>query len=129
MVIKNLYNYGSIIEQVKGNLLLHDKMDKISEEEIKMTDEQKEVSFHHLIQYPESDKFLQRLHQLIDGSKGADVGCVLLHCKQNNWLKRVPTEREFCSEFNLLGKWKSVQKYMNENNLNALSRANQVMFF
>lgn len=88
-----------------------------------------EASFRHVIQYHEPDKLLKRLHELIDDRKGADVGCVLLCCKQKNYLIRNPTQAEFCSEFKLIGTWKAIHKYLNEGDLNALERANRVIIF
>lgn len=87
------------------------------------------ANFRHLIQHPFPDRLLERLHALIDGRVGADVGCVLLRCIQENLLIRNPTKAEFCSEFQLSGSWQSIHKYMDENNLNALSKANRVMIF
>lgn len=85
--------------------------------------------FRHLIQHTEADLLLERLHQLIDGCRGADVGSVLLHCVQRNYLKRKPTRKEFTSEFVLLGSWTSIHNYMDEGNLNALDRANRINIF
>ena len=84
------------------------------------------VEFRHLIQHEQAEKLLARLHQLIDGCRGADVGSVLLHCVQKNYLRRRPTRKEFMSEFELLGSWASIHKYMDEGNLNALDRANRI---
>lgn len=72
---------------------------------------------------------MRRLHDLIDGRHGAAVGCVLLKCVQLNYLMRNPTQAEFCAEFQLTGSWQSVHKYMDENNLNALAKANRVVIF
>ena len=85
------------------------------------------ASFRNIIQHAQPDALLERLHQLIDGRGGADVGSVLLHCKQNGFISRMPTQQEFCSEFVHSGSWKSIQKYMNENNEYALIRANGVV--
>ena len=87
------------------------------------------ANFRHLIQYPEPERLLQRLHALIDGRRGAAVGCVLLKCVQLNYLVKNPTQAEFCSEFQLTGSWQSIHKYMDENNLNALAKANRGVIF
>ena len=89
----------------------------------------KKASFLHLIQHPEPERLIQRMHALIDGRSGADVGCVLLKCIQENWLIRNPTKAEFCAEFELIGSWQSIHKYMDENNLNALTKANRIVIF
>jgi hypothetical protein len=89
----------------------------------------KVANFRDIIQYADPDRLLARLHQLIDGRKGADVGCVLLRCITENYLLRRPTQREFESEFVRLGSWQGIHKYMDDNNLAALDRANKVVIF
>jgi hypothetical protein len=66
---------------------------------------------------------------LIDGKKGADVGCVFLRCKQVGYITRRPTQAEFKSEFELKGTWAAIHKYMDEDSMNALDRANKVIIF
>ncbi|MBR6601793.1 MAG: hypothetical protein IKK87_08130 [Bacteroidaceae bacterium] len=85
--------------------------------------------FHTIIQHEEPEKLIKRLHQLIDGRKGADVGCVLLKCFQDGHLTRKPKQKEFESEFTLIGGWKAIHNYMNENDENALDRANKIIVF
>ena len=87
------------------------------------------ANFRDIIQHAEPDRLLARLHQLIDGRKGADVGCVLLRCIMDNYLLRRPTQKEFESEFTRLGSWQGIHKYMDDNNLAALDRANKVVMF
>lgn len=85
--------------------------------------------FHQIIQCEEPQKLLDRLHHLIDGRKGADVGCVLLKCVQDGYLTRKPKQKEFESEFTLIGGWKAIHNYMNDNDENALDRANRIIIF
>ena len=85
--------------------------------------------FYKIIQHEEPEKLIKRLHQLIDGRKGADVGCVLLKCFQDGHLTRKPTQKEFESEFTLIGGWKAIHNYMNDNSANALDRANKIIIF
>lgn len=85
--------------------------------------------FCNIIQYEDPQALLKRLHQLIDGKKGADVGCVFLRCKQVGYITRRPTQREFKSEFELKGTWQAIHKYMSEDDVNALDRANKVIIF
>ncbi len=89
----------------------------------------KEGSFYDIVQYENPTLLVERLHQLIDGRKGADVGCVLLKCLQDGYLIRRPKQREFESEFSLIGGWAAVHKYMSDNNENALDRANKIIIF
>lgn len=87
------------------------------------------ISFRSIIQYKDPDELLKRLHQLIDGKKGAAVGCVLLKAKQENYLTGNPTRKQFLSEFELIGTWQAITNYLNENNENALERANRIIIF
>ena len=86
-------------------------------------------SFHSIIQYEDADMLLRRLHQLIDGRRGADVGSVLFKCLIDGLISRRPTRKEFETEFQLLGSWTSIHKYMDDNNVNALDRANKIIIF
>lgn len=85
--------------------------------------------FYQIVQHEEPQKLLKRLHQLIDGRKGADVGCVLLKCVQDGYLTRNPKQKEFESEFILRGGWNAIHNYMSDNNENALERANKIIIF
>lgn len=86
-------------------------------------------SFHSIIQYEDADILLRRLHQLIDGRRGADVGSVLFKCLIDGLISRRPTRKEFETEFQLQGCWTSIHKYMDDNNVNALDRANKIIIF
>lgn len=85
--------------------------------------------FIDIIQYSNKTKFLIRLHELIDRKGGADVGCVILRALQMNYITRKPTQKEVTSEFKIVGCWSAVHNYMDENNQNALDRANKIVFF
>lgn len=87
------------------------------------------ASFRNLVQHPEPERLMRRLHQLIDGRSGAAVGSVLMKCIQENWLSRNPTRAEFCGEFALAGTWSAIHNYLDENNENALAKANKVVIF
>lgn len=84
-------------------------------------------TFASIIQHSNKEQVLERLHGLIDGRRGADVGAVLLRARQVGYLARNPTQAEFRSEFQLIGTWQAISKYMSDNNLNALDRANKVL--
>ena len=85
--------------------------------------------FRKLIQYPEPERLLERLHELIDGENVAAVGSVLLKCMQLGYLKKSPTQAEYVSEFQLIGTWSAIHNYMDDNSWKALSRANKVIIF
>lgn len=89
----------------------------------------KEVSFSEIIQYSDKDKLLKRFHELIDGRGGSDVGCVFLRALQENLITRLPTQKEYESEFERNGSWSAIHNYMSDKNLNALDRANRIVFF
>ena len=85
--------------------------------------------FLHLILHPEPKKLLKRLHQLIDGKRGAAVGAVLMRAQQKGYLIKVPTQAEFESAFTLIGGWTAIHNYMNDNNEKALAKANKIIIF
>ena len=87
------------------------------------------ANFRHLILHKEPEKLLERLHQLIDGKSGAEVGAVLLRAQQKGYLSKVPTQAEFESEFTLNGGWNAIHNYMNDNNQKALAKANKIIIF
>lgn len=87
-------------------------------------------SFRDIIQYPDKEGLIKRLHELIDGKGGADVGSVLLRAIHfDHYLTRNPTQAEYCSEFELIGRWTGITNYMSDNNANALERANKIVIF
>ena len=100
-----------------------------AETETETEEENRKSLFCNIIQYEDPQALLKRLHQLIDGKKGADVGCVLLKCKQDGYIPRNPTQAEFKSEFALKGTWQAIHNYLNEDDMNALDRANKVIIF
>lgn len=84
-------------------------------------------TFATIIQHSNKEQVLERLHGLIDGRRGADVGAVLLKARIDGYLTRNPTQAEFKSEFQLIGTWSSIANYMSDNNPNALDRANKIL--
>ena len=93
------------------------------------TESKKDTYFRQLVQHPDPDKLMERLHALIDRRKGAAVGSVLLKCVQLNYLSKAPTQAEFCSEFQLTGTWSAIHNYMDTNSTKALARANGIIIF
>nr|WP_315346878.1 hypothetical protein [Hoylesella enoeca] len=106
-----------------GRLMIkYDKPDKKS-------NKQKTAKFIDIIQYHDKRKLLDRLHFLMDGKRGADVGAVLLKAQQDGLLVRIPTQAEYKSEFELIGGWSAIHNYMSDNNQNALDKANKIIIF
>ena len=97
----------------------------------KKTKKEKKVSnFRDIIQYQDKERLIKRLHELIDGKSGADVGSVLLNAIHiSHYLTRNPTKAEYESEFDLIGSWTAIHNYLDENDLNALDRANKIVIF
>ena len=94
---------------------------------LSMNDKKKVSNFSDIIQYEDKERLLKRLHELIDGRGGADVGSVILQAWQTNLITRKPTRKEFESEFKTKGCWTAIYKYLDDNNPNALSRANRII--
>lgn len=93
------------------------------------TTKTRDKTFSDLIQYQDKDALLKRLHFLIDGKSGADVGAVLLKAQQQGYLTECPTRAEYESEFSLVGSWQAIHNYMNPGNSNALVKANKIIIF
>lgn len=62
----------------------------------------KQPSFRSIIQYEDKERLLGRLHKLIDGKQGADVGAVLLKAKKEKYLTKCPNERSMSANLPLL---------------------------
>lgn len=71
----------------------------------------KKPIFADLIQDQDKERLLSRLHTLIDGQGGANVGSVIAKAILDGHLKREPTQEEYKSEFNLYGSWEGIRKY------------------
>lgn len=96
----------------------------------KKTPKKKEPNFDDCIQYGDKEKLKKRLHELIDGKSGADVGSVLFRAKYvEGYLSRWPTQAEFKQEFELIGTWSAIHNYFDENSAKAHDRAANVIIF
>lgn len=89
----------------------------------------KQPSFRSIIQYEDKERLLGRLHKLIDGKQGADVGAVLLKAKKEKYLTKCPNEKEYVSEFTLVGSWAAIKKYLNTNTPTAEGNADNIVIF
>lgn len=128
----------SLIESLTRTYGLSNDTDFISRLMRKMPDlnEKKPIvnktnksDFADIIQYEDKERLLKRFHDLVDGRKGADVGCVFLRAWYEHLITRFPTRKEFEAEFTLIGSWSAIHNYMSDNNQNALDRANKIVFF
>lgn len=89
----------------------------------------KQPKFSDIIQYEDKDKLLKRLHELIDGKSGADVGAVLLKALQEKFITRRPYQGEFESEFQLIGSWGAISNYMDGESNKAILKAENIVIF
>lgn len=62
-------------------------------------------------------EFKSELHRKLNGQKGKAVAAVLRKAYAEKLITKLPTEVEYCSEFILNGKWKSVSQYFPDNKL------------
>lgn len=91
---------------------------------------EKAQKFSNIIQYPDKQKLLDRLHFLIDGKKGADVGAVIQKAKMDGYLTRYPYKGEFYQEdFKVYGTWDAIKNYFNENKNTCLAKSADVIIF
>lgn len=122
---RNIYDYT----QFAGTMEIAQRVfNALSQNETPQRNKKK-VCFRSIIQHEDKDSLIKRLHELIDGKRGADVGAVLLNARQNNYITRNPKREEFKSEFELIGSWSAISNYMSDNNANALDRANRIVIF
>lgn len=91
----------------------------------------KNPSFLDIIQYEDKDKLLKKLHFLIDGKRGRDVGFVFVRAKHfDHLITRYPTEEEYKSEFELIGTWSAISNYFYKEEDNyVLARASDIVIF
>lgn len=75
-----------------------------------------EKTFRSLLQTNDVDGTLKKLHSKIDGRGGKDVAMVFLRAKSDALISRLPSKKEFYSEFpNATGAWRSISHYLNPN--------------
>ena len=123
-VVPIIYNYA-LAEAVRDKLLA--MLTKHAEIQTGKTKAKKK--FADIIQYPDTNKLLERLHFLIDGKKGAAVGAVLQKAKMSGYLTKYPGRKEFESEFELIGSWSGISNYFNENSNKCLAKSADVIIF
>ncbi len=122
-----------IFDIIRPNPVVKEDTYKKTSSEDKATRE--ESSFYNIILYSDKDKLVKRLHQLIDGNKGAYVGSVLYKADKKRYIRNIPTQDEFESEFRLVGSWQAIYNYAkpnmnNDNKLqNAIKKAEDVIIF
>ena len=96
---------------------LEEQLAKAASRRHKRGEKKAVITFRQLLQIDESEKddYLRRLHARIDGQGGKDVAMVLLKAKEMKLIAKMPTEKEFCTEFHLNGSWKAIAHYLNPN--------------
>lgn len=71
--------------------------------------------FKDLIQVADKKGLLSRLHKRIDGLGGKNVALILLRAKEDKQISKLPSKKEFCSEFRLEGNWRSISHFFSPN--------------
>lgn len=90
----------------------------------------KKANFRDCIQYEDKEELINRLHELIDGKQGRDVGYVLLKCRIDSLITRNPTKAEMNVEFPSVNFDSSVKNYLTEDSLSdngKVSKASQIV--
>ena len=98
----------------------------------KNTKKDKNPNFRDCIQYKDKEELINRLHELIDGKQGCDVGYVLLKCRIDGLTTRNPTRAEMESEFPSVNYDSSVRNYLTEDSLSdngKVAKAGQIVIF
>jgi len=67
--------------------------------------------FRDSIQYEDKQHVLNRLHFLIDGKGGKEVGIVLAKAYHDKLITKIPSQKEFETEFTLNGSWRCISNY------------------
>ena len=90
-------------------------------------------TFRELIQHPDADEVLGRLHYLIDGKSGCKVGYTIRKAWLDKLIIAFPTLEEFQSEFELIcessnkkAKWEAIRKYFDRENTGYDIKANDI---
>ena len=108
----------------------HKELSEQEQPERQYQQRHKAGDFSGLIQIGNKKKLLKRLHELIDGKSGADVGSVIRKAVDEGYLRNEPTKADFESEFELRGSWQAIHSYFHfELDNGKLIRANQIVIF
>lgn len=90
----------------------------------------KESQFSNLIQYENKEALLERLHFLIDGKSGVDAAAIIVRATDiDKYLLRYPKQKEYESEFTLIGSWEAIRKNLCEPDNNMMDRLKNVIIF
>lgn len=116
----NIDGYNTFIIDASNIELMQDWAQK--QQASKPAGEKKVTTFRDIIQYQDKEKLLERLHCLIDGKGGKDVGVVLVRAKYiDHYLTRYPYKKEFESEFKFVGSWSGISNYFYKESDNGVS--------
>lgn len=95
----------------------------------KIVTKNKNEKFSDIIQC-DRPNFIERLHFLIDGKGGKNVGLVFRRALDLNYIISKPTQGQFESEFELKGTWPSIYKYMvDDKDGKNKEKANKIVIF
>lgn len=85
-------------------------------------------NFKDCILYEDKEALIEKLHGMIDGKRGVDIG-VIFTAAISASLIRKPTKEEYTSEFTLIGTWEAIRKAINTEDNNIIDKARFVVFF
>lgn len=105
--IKNLLAQVRLLTSIVGERAMNKGT------EIAKHTKNKAKEFSSLIQNEDKTTILKRLHELIDGKGGKDAGAVIRKAFNDKLITRLPTEKEYKTEFTLIGAWRSISNYFN----------------
>lgn len=72
----------------------------------------REKNFIDLVQCNDKENLLSRLHARVDGHGGKNVALVMLRAKADKQISRLPSKKEFYSEFkDCTGAWRSISHF------------------
>ena len=78
-------------------------------------------TFLSLITHSQPKLVLKRLHELIDNKGGLYVAAVLMKSYwKDKILSKLPTQKEYTSEFKLQGSWRSISNYLSKDSQKTL---------
>ena len=71
---------------------------------------QKENLFRSIINDQDKNKLIDRLHELINGKKPSQIGAVLAKALIDAHISKIPSQKEYESEFELKSSWEAIAK-------------------
>lgn len=106
-----------IVEEILGLYKIEETQSTKPQQEQSNTTKRKGKSkreFKDLLIDDEDGKKLERIHKVLDGSKGKDIPLIILACMKKTWLSRLPTFTQVRDEFGNIGSKSNFNNYLKE---------------